>query len=66
MAIQVHPSLLDKEVVTLFANMLKTPYYQHMTGSLAEQFIDIVVVAEHIKQGIWSGRISTPTKEKGC
>jgi hypothetical protein len=30
---QVHPPLLDKEMVTLFADTLKVPYYEHVTGS---------------------------------
>jgi hypothetical protein len=29
-------SILDKEMVTLFANMLKTPYYEHVMGSSAQ------------------------------
>ena len=33
---QVHPPLLNKEIVTLFANMLRMPYYKHVMGSLAQ------------------------------
>jgi hypothetical protein len=35
LVVQVHPSLLDKEMVTLFANTLKTPCYEHVMGSSA-------------------------------
>jgi hypothetical protein len=46
----VHPPLLDKKMVTVFANMLKTPYNEHVMGNLAQQFTNVVVVAaEHIE-----------------
>jgi hypothetical protein len=32
---QVHPPLLDKEMVTLSADTLKAPYYEHVMGSSA-------------------------------
>jgi hypothetical protein len=48
LAAQVHPPLIEKEVVALFANMLKVPYYEHVMSSSAQQFIDVVVVAERI------------------
>jgi hypothetical protein len=50
LAAQVHPRLLDKEMVTLFANTLKDPYYEHVMGSSAQQFTDVVAVAERIEQ----------------
>jgi hypothetical protein len=65
LASQVHPPLLDKEMVTLFANTLKDPYYEHVMGSSAQQFTDAVVVAERIEQGVNSGRISAPVEKKG-
>ena len=46
----MHPLLLDKKMVTLFANTLKDPYYEHVMGSLAQQFTDAVAVAERIEQ----------------
>jgi hypothetical protein len=65
LAAQVHPPLLDKEMVTLFANTLKAPYYEHVMGSSAQQFTNIVVVCERIEQGVKSGRISALTKKRG-
>jgi hypothetical protein len=65
LAAQVHPSLLDKEMVTLFANTLKDPYYEHVMGSLAQQFTDVVAVAERIEQGVKSGRISATVEKRG-
>jgi hypothetical protein len=64
-AAQVHPPLLDKEMVTLFANTLKAPYYEHVMGSSAQQFTDAVVVCERIEQGVKSGRISAPIEKRG-
>ncbi|XP_061946422.1 uncharacterized protein LOC133670035 [Populus nigra] len=64
-AAQVHPPLLDKEMATLFANTLKAPYYEHVMGSSAQQFTDVVVVCERIEQGVKSGRISAPTEKRG-
>ena len=63
-AAQVHPPLLDKEMVSLFANTLKAPYYKHVMGSSAQQFTNTVVVCECIKKGVKSGRISAPTEKK--
>jgi len=65
LAAQVHPPLREKEMVALFANMLKAPYYEHVMGSSAQQFTDAVAVAERIEQGVKSGRISAPMEKKG-
>ncbi|KAL3597067.1 hypothetical protein D5086_008704 [Populus alba] len=46
LAAQVQPPLLEKEMVALFANTLKAPYYEHVMGSSAQQFTDVVAVAE--------------------
>jgi len=48
-ATQVHPPLLDKEMVNLFADTLNAPYYEHGIGSLSQQFTDVVVVCERIE-----------------
>jgi len=61
----VHPPLLDKEMVTLFVNTLKDPYYEHVMGSSAQQFTNVVAVAERIDQGVKSGRISASVEKKG-
>jgi hypothetical protein len=52
-------------MVALFANTLKAPYYKHVMGSSAQQFTDVVAVAERIEQGVKSGRISAPVEKKG-
>jgi len=65
LAAQVHPLLVDKEIVTLFANTLKDPYYEHVIGSSAQQFTDAVAVAKCIEQGVKSGRLSASVEKKG-
>jgi hypothetical protein len=65
LAAQVHPPLLDKEMVTLFANTLKDPYYEHVMGSSAQQFTDVVVVAKRIEQGVKSGKIFALVEKRG-
>jgi hypothetical protein len=52
-------------MVTLFANTLKDPYYEHVMGSSAQQFTDAMAVAERIEQGVKSGRISAPVEKRG-
>ena len=49
LAAQVHPPLLEKEMVTLFVNTLNAPYYEHVMGSSAQQFINAVVVVKGIE-----------------
>ena len=65
LAAQVHPPFLDKEMVTLFANTLRAPYYEHVMGCSAQQFMDVVAVADRIEQEIRSRRISAPLEKKG-
>jgi hypothetical protein len=62
---QVHPPLLDKEMVTLFAVTLKAPYYEHVMGSSVQQFTDPVVVCEQIEQCVKSGTILVAPEKRG-
>jgi hypothetical protein len=64
-AIHVQPPLIETEMVTLFANTFKAPYYEHLMGSSAQHFYDAVRIAERIEQGIRSGRIMEPVEKKG-
>jgi hypothetical protein len=61
----VQPPLLEKEIVTLFVNTFKSPYYEHLMGSFIQYFYDVVVIIGRIEQGIITGRISEPTEKKG-
>jgi hypothetical protein len=64
-AIHVQPPLIETEMVTLFANTFRAPYYEHLIGSSAQHFYDVVRIAERIEQGIQSGRIAKPVDKRG-
>ena len=57
--------VFETEMVTLFANTFKEPYYEHLMGSSAQHFYDVVCIAERIEQGIKAGRIIEPSETKG-
>jgi len=63
-ASHVQPSLLEKEMVTLFSNTFKSPYFEHLVGSSAQHFYDVVNIAERIEQAIRMGRMLEPTEKK--
>ena len=48
-AMHVQPPLLKNEMVTLFTNTFKSPYYEYLIGSSAQHFYDVVVIVERIK-----------------
>jgi len=52
-------------MVTLFVNIFKSPCYEHLMGSSAQYFYDVVVITERIEQKIKVGRILEPTEKKG-
>jgi len=64
-AMHVQPPLIETEMVTLFANTFKAPYYEHLMGSSSQHFYDAVRIAERIEQGIKVGRIAEPLETKG-
>jgi len=64
-ASHVQHSLLEKEMVTLFSNTFKSPYFEHLVGSSAQYFYDVVTIAERIEQAIRMGRMLEPTEKKG-
>jgi hypothetical protein len=49
---QVHPPLLEKEMVNLFTNTFKTSYFEFLIGNASQHFIDLVIVAKRIEQAI--------------
>ena len=64
-AINVQPPLIETEMMTLFANAFRAPYYEHLMGSSTQHFYDVVRIAERIEQGIRSGRIAEPIENRG-
>ena len=60
-ATYVQPSLIDTEMVILFANTIESLYYKHLIGSLAQHFHEVVRIAERIEQAIKKGKIEGST-----
>jgi len=58
LAAQVEPPLHDKEIVTMFMSMLKSPFYEHMLGSVSSNFADIVIIGERIEFGWKTGKLA--------
>jgi hypothetical protein len=61
--LHVQPSLLEKEMVTLFTNTFKSPYYEYLMGSFAQHLCDVVVIAKRIEKGVRADKISKPTEK---
>ena len=61
MAAQVEPPLSDKEVVALFIDTLREPFYDKMIGSISSNFSDIVIIGERVESGMRNGKISRPS-----
>jgi hypothetical protein len=41
----------------LFANTFQSPYYEHLIGSSAQYFYEVVRIAERIEQAMKRGKI---------
>jgi len=46
LAAQVKPPLHEKEMTTMFIEMLQTPFYEHVLGRVSSNFSDIVTIGE--------------------
>jgi len=57
--------MLEKEMISLFSNTFKAPYFEYLVRSSAQHFTDLVVIAERIEQTIGLGKIADPTEKKG-
>jgi hypothetical protein len=63
-AAQANPPLLEKEMINLFVNTFKAPYFEYLMGSSTQHFSDFVTIAERIEQAIHLGRIVDSIEEK--
>ncbi|XP_073264252.1 uncharacterized protein [Populus alba] len=52
-------------LITMEKGTQEAPYYEHLMGSSAQHFYDVVRIAERIEQGIRSGRIAEPIEKRG-
>jgi hypothetical protein len=57
----VDPPLSKKEMINLFVNTFKTPYFEYLVRSYAQYFSDLVAIAERIEQAIHLGNIADST-----
>jgi hypothetical protein len=64
-AAQVDPPMLEKEMISLFSNTFKAPYFEYLVRSFAQHFTDMVVIAERIEQAIRLCKIANPTEKNG-
>jgi hypothetical protein len=64
-ATHIQPSLIETEMVTLFTNTFRAPYYEHLMSGSSQHFYDVVHVAERIEQWIKGGRITESLEKKG-
>jgi len=64
-AAQVNPPVLEKEMINLFSNTFKAPYFEYLVRSSTQHFTDLVVIAERIEQAIGLGKIANPTEKNG-
>jgi len=48
----------DKEMVAMFIDMLQSPFYEHMVGSVSLNFADMVIIGERIEFGFKSEKIA--------
>jgi hypothetical protein len=53
-----------KKMTTLFSNMFKAFFFDHLVGAPAQHFTYIVIVAAQIKQAIRAGRIMNLSEKK--
>jgi len=65
LAAQVDPPMLEKEMINLFSDTFKGPYFEYLVRSSAQHFTDLVVIAERIEQAIELGKIANPTEKNG-
>jgi hypothetical protein len=70
-AAQVNPPMLEKEMINLFSNSFKAPYFEYLVRSSAQHFTDLVVIGGRIEQAIGLGKIANLTEkndftEGGC
>jgi len=62
-ATYLQPPLIDTEMVMLFANTFQSPYYEHLIGSSAQHFHEVVRIAERIEQAMKRGKIEGSTMD---
>lgn len=57
LAAQVEPPLTEKEIIAMFIDTLRPPFYDRMIGSVSSNFSDMVIIGERIENGMRNGKI---------
>jgi hypothetical protein len=60
---QVNPLFFKKEMIDLFSNTFKAPYFEYLVRSSTQHFTDLVVIAKMIEQAIRLGKIADPIEK---
>jgi hypothetical protein len=62
-AAYVQPPLINTKMVMLFATTFQSSYYEHLIGSSAQHFYEVVRIAERIEQAIKMEKIEGSTMD---
>lgn len=57
MAARARPPLDEKEMIKIFVNTLKNPYFNRMIGLQLQFFVDLIPVGERIEDAIKTKKI---------
>src|SRR4051812_20926732 len=57
LAARVRPPLLEKELMDMFKDVMKSPYYQCFAACKASDFAELVLVGERMEHGIKNGNV---------
>lgn len=49
--------MAENELTYMFIDILKSPFYEKMVGSVPSGFTDLVIIGERIEQELKSGKI---------
>ena len=58
---RVQPPLADRKLVDMFMIMLTGPFYNHLLRSSSVSFTELILMREHVENGIRSGKIQVAT-----
>ncbi|RDY11918.1 hypothetical protein CR513_03355, partial [Mucuna pruriens] len=57
LATRIQPPLSDKEMVTMFIDTLRPPFYEKMVGNVSSNFVNLLLIGERVEVGMKKGRI---------
>ncbi|RDX75369.1 hypothetical protein CR513_44756, partial [Mucuna pruriens] len=57
LATRIQLPLSDKEMVTMFINILPPPFYEKMVGNMSSNFVNLLLIGERVEVGMKKGEI---------